>query len=108
MKHSWPGNVRELYNTLLRAVIWSKGSTIDENDIKDSLLPVLQDEKSDILNQSIGNGFDIQVVIKKVIAHYLEKALNKSDGNKSKAANLLGLPNYQTISNWIIKYGMNK
>ena len=107
-KHPWPGNVRELYNTILRAVIWSKGSTIDENDIKDSLLPVLQDENSDTLNQSIGNGFDIQVVITKVIAHYLEKALNKSGGNKSKAANLLGLPNYQTFSNWIKKYGANK
>ncbi|MDP6737364.1 MAG: helix-turn-helix domain-containing protein [Nitrospinaceae bacterium] len=106
-RHSWPGNVRELYNTLFRAAIWSKGATIDENDIKDSLFASPVQGHADILDQPIGGGFDIQNIISKVIGRYLDKALKQSGGNKSKAAKLLGLPNYQTFTNWMGKYGRN-
>jgi DNA-binding protein Fis len=33
--------------------------------------------------------------------------MEHSHGNKSKAAALLGLKNYQTLNNWIEKYNIN-
>ena len=41
----------------------------------------------------------------KVASHYLEQAMKASGGNKTRAAELVGLPNYQTFSNWLSKYG---
>ncbi|RMG80394.1 MAG: hypothetical protein D6707_06490, partial [Bacteroidetes bacterium] len=32
--------------------------------------------------------------------------LAEAGGNKSKAADLLGLKNYQTLNNWMQKYGI--
>ena len=78
---------------------------IDDKDIKDSLFPSPAKKYADILDQPIGSGFDIQNIISKVIGHYLDKATKQSGGNKSQAAKLLGLPNYQTFTNWIDKYG---
>ena len=38
--------------------------------------------------------------------HYLERALEEAEGNKTKAAELVGLPSYQTFTNWMGKYGV--
>ena len=42
-----------------------------------------------------------------VARHYLSRALEETGGNKSRAARLVGLPSYQTFTNWIKKYGVN-
>ena len=36
--------------------------------------------------------------------HYLERALAEADGNKTRAAELIGLPSYQTLTNWMNRY----
>jgi DNA-binding protein Fis len=33
--------------------------------------------------------------------------MEESGGSKSKAAEMLGLKNYQTLTNWMEKYGVN-
>jgi DNA-binding protein Fis len=45
-------------------------------------------------------------IIGEVASHYLKRALEGSHGNKAQATKLVGLPNYQTFSNWLKKYGM--
>src|SRR5262249_22744190 len=37
LRHSWPGNVRELQSTLIRAALWSTGSTIKAEDVRSAL-----------------------------------------------------------------------
>jgi transcriptional regulator with PAS, ATPase and Fis domain len=37
--------------------------------------------------------------------HYLNRALGEAHGNKTEAARLLGLSSYQTLTNWMEKYG---
>lgn len=106
--HPWPGNVRELLNTLRRAAIWAQGDVIDIQDIRDSLLPASFDCNSDILDRPMGNGFDLQSIIANVARHYLTRALKESHGNKTRAAELLGLPSYQTLTNWLSKYGVKE
>jgi len=106
LQHHWPGNVRELYNTLLRAAIWSDSATIDEQVIRQSLLPAIASVPTDILDLPLGEGMRLSRIIETVARHYLERALQKAHGNKSRAAALVGLPSYQTFSNWMRKYGV--
>lgn len=107
LKHPWPGNVRELLNTLRRAAIWTDGELILEEDIKDNLFPVRPKIDSDsILNRSLENGIHLPEIMSEVARHYLKRALKKTGGNKTKTAEILGLSNYQTLSNWLKKYGV--
>jgi DNA-binding protein Fis len=41
-----------------------------------------------------------------VARHYLSRAMEEAHDNKTKAAQMLGLPNYQTLTNWLKKYGL--
>lgn len=103
LSHPWPGNVREMYNTLQRAALWSDGKFIDESDARQSLL-VRQSTTNNLLDRPLGNGFDLREVVAQVARHYLQRALTESGGVKKKAAELTGLPNPTTLSNWLTKY----
>lgn len=106
LAHRWPGNIRELQNTLRRAAIWSSDETLTEEDIRESLLPPAGPQGTDsILERPLGEGLDLQDLIGEVARHYLERALGEAHGNKTKAAGLVGLPSYQTFSNWMKRYG---
>ncbi|MFH0782294.1 MAG: sigma-54 dependent transcriptional regulator [Pseudomonadota bacterium] len=104
--HTWPGNVRELLNTLRRATIWTTGDTIQTDDIREALFPVDSQPPEHVLNRIIGEGFNIQDLISQVARHYLSRVMAETGGNKSKSAKKLGLPNYQTLTNWLVKYGL--
>lgn len=109
-QHPWPGNVRELYNTLSRAAILIASETIEIDDIREALFPVsnFQKDHEKILDHSLGNGFSLPDVLSEVARHYLKKAIAESKGNKTKIASLVGLANYQTVSNWMKKYGVEE
>jgi DNA-binding protein Fis len=59
-----------------------------------------------LLNRTLDQDFNIDNVVTELMQHYLPRALQQADGNKRQAAKLLGLPNYQTLSNWLRKYGV--
>jgi transcriptional regulator with PAS, ATPase and Fis domain len=114
LTHSWPGNVRELQATLLRAVVWSKGATVEESDLREALVSSAshaaagsRGSSREILHQPLGNGFSLQDSLAEVARHYLKRAVKESNGNKTKAADLVGFSNYQTLSNWLRKYGVD-
>jgi transcriptional regulator with PAS, ATPase and Fis domain len=109
LQHRWPGNIRELSNTLMRATIWSEDETINKKDIKEAILesPNSIQKNDSILNQDLSSGIDLQGLIDNVATHYLERALQETHGNKSKATELLGLTNYQTLNNWLKKYDVS-
>ncbi len=109
IRHAWPGNVRELQNTLTRAAVWSLDEEIGEEDIRDALLPVPQATdkgKDGILHQPLTQGIDLPEIMERVAVHYLERALELNNGNKTKTAKTLGLSSYQTLTNWLKKYGL--
>jgi len=107
-QHAWPGNVRELVNTLSRAAIWCRGETISADDLRDALLtmPINGRGQEAILNRDLGGGFSLPEVINEVACHYLERALCETRGNKTRAAELVGLPSYQTLTNWLARHGI--
>jgi DNA-binding NtrC family response regulator len=104
LAHPWPGNVRELLNTLKRAAIWSDAATISAEDVRDALLPVPGAQRRDVLGRPLGAGLNLQEILKEVAQHYLGRALDEAAGNKTRAAELVGVPSYQTLSNWLKKY----
>lgn len=103
-RHHWPGNVRELEATLLRAFVWSKGPTIEEADIREAIVNTPSDPKLDVLGRPLGDGFVLEDLLGDVARHYLARAMTEAQGNKTKAASLVGLSNYQTLKNWLTKY----
>lgn len=76
MELPWKGNVRELENALTRAVILAKGDVILEEN-----LPVDTGEKKI---------FPLELVsLKEVEKEYIQHILNKTQGNKTKASQIL-------------------
>ena len=58
------------------------------------------------VEQPLGSGFNLGELLGKVARHYLQRALVEAQGNKTRAADLVGLPSYQTLKNWMEKYGV--
>ena len=105
LEHHWSGNVRELYHTLLRVAIWSKQSEIGEIDIQNNFLRI-PSHVNDVMNQNLRKGFDLQGVLDNVERAYIQRALNKAQGKK-RAAELLGISNYQTLTNRMARLGID-
>lgn len=81
--HNWPGNVREIQHTIERGVIMA-----DDHEIKPTDFSLVSREDLDV--GSSENSFDTMNLqdIEKML---VQKALDKFDGNISKAAKELGL-----------------
>ena len=77
--HSWPGNVRELDHTIERAVLMARGPQIEVADL--GLTPA----------RSVhAQGLD-EMSLESVESILIRKALSRSCGNVSQAAEALGL-----------------
>jgi len=109
LRQPWLGNVRELQNTLTRAAIWSSGSTITLDDVRDALLDMPSElpECPDIFGVDLDQDFDLNGLLSSVARHYLTLAMREAGGNMSEAAKLLGLGSYKTVGNWIKKHGLD-
>lgn len=81
LAYSWPGNVRELENEVERAVVLAFSDTITIDDLSESL------RKMDTEEVSGDNFFSI----KETEMELIKKALRVTNGNKTKASEMLGL-----------------
>lgn len=104
-RHPWFGNVRELNNTIIRAALWSPAEIIDEETVQSALLSSTS-QQSNILDRALGNGFSLDKLMDEIDTHYLARAMHEAGGVKAKAAQLLGLKNYQTLSNRLKRCGL--
>jgi len=91
MAYEWPGNVRQLENVIERAFALSPGRTqIDATDLPPEIqqLPVAMDPAEYVLPEP---GVDLERVVAKFEHALIKRALERTDGNKSQAADLLQL-----------------
>jgi transcriptional regulator with PAS, ATPase and Fis domain len=107
LSYLWPGNVRELLNVINRAVVWSAGAIITDEDLHEILCATPVPTLREATELTTGNGVNLPEILADLTRNYIVKALKETGGNKSKAARLLGLPNYQTLTNWLEKYGIS-
>jgi len=105
LRQRWPGNIREMHSTLFRAALWNQSSRIEATDIERALFHMPEKEEG-FMGKNISQGVDIKELISDVSRHYIELALSESNNSKSKAAELLGFNSYQTLTNWMKKYGI--
>ena len=101
--HAWPGNIRELMATLTRVAVQSSGQEVSSEEARAAISMVTRlASESTILERPIVEGkFDINEVLKEVKRHYIQRALDLTAGNKSKAARVLGLGTHATLHDWM-------
>jgi transcriptional regulator with PAS, ATPase and Fis domain len=104
LAYHWPGNVRELLNTLQRAALWSETDTITDDDVREALLLFPARQEESILDRPLASGFYLEELLGDVAKHYLRRALAETQGNKTRAAELLGFASYQKLDYWLNKY----
>lgn len=97
-KHPWPGNVRQLFNTLLQAAVMTDGDVIDRQDVADAIAEVPGKPNLDLMEQPLGEGFVLTDFLEEIHRHYLMRGMKEAGGVKTKAAELLGYKNYQTLA----------
>ena len=88
-------------------VQFSLDANVSDSDVLEALYGTGQEnDVPDILGRNMSQGVDLHSIISEVAKHYISRAISDSNGNKSDAAKLVGLPSYQTLSNWMNKYGI--
>jgi two-component system response regulator HydG len=106
LAYPWPGNVRELSHVIERAVLWSKGPTLDvehlaldtsfgDNDgseAEDAVTPLPATRPGDMGLEHWERSL-------------IEQALRESDGNQTRAAQRLGISR-DTLRYRLKKYGL--
>ena len=85
-RYAWPGNIRELKNFCERMVILLSGKTISVENLPLEIRAGQKKKISDPFTLPEGG-----VILEQVEAQLINQAMDKSHGNQSKAARLLGL-----------------
>lgn len=94
----WPGNVRELRNVIERAVVIAQSESITVDDLPrrlrggGSIASKASVGVAAACAFDFGDGFDLKGTIKKYEASIILDALRSADGDRRRAAKLLGLP----------------
>lgn len=102
LNYTWPGNIRELENIIQRGMILT-----DERIIRLSHIPeyIITGKMSSGKEGFQFEGFSIKDAQKKLEAAMIEKALEETAGNKSKASILLEI-SYPSLLNKIKEYSL--
>jgi two-component system response regulator AtoC len=90
MEYNWPGNVRELENVIERAVVLSRGQIITSRELPFGEHDAGEGEEGEGGEEKGDSSF-----FKKSVAQFekdlIMKALRDANGNRSKAAEMLGI-----------------
>ena len=106
-KYDFPGNVRELENLMERSVALSTTNIILPDSLamathKRRWLEGTGDERFDL--NDVENGVNLTEILGKIEQAYLNKAMEYAQGNKKRAAKLLGL-GYRSMWHRLDKIG---
>jgi len=104
MAYDWPGNVRELENTIQRAVALSEGDEITLKDLPEKFRVVPEAPKL-VVRDLPAADFNLEKEIEKIERYYLQHAMELSNWNMTKAAQLLGL-SFRSMRYKVQKYGL--
>ncbi|MCB0422277.1 MAG: sigma-54-dependent Fis family transcriptional regulator [Bdellovibrionales bacterium] len=95
-RYDWPGNIRELQNACERLQILADGHMIMPGDLPEQI------RNPDM--KVVIDDYDPTMSLHELEKRYILKALNYFDGNKTQAANALGIT-IKTLYNKLHEYG---
>ncbi|WP_027671798.1 sigma-54-dependent transcriptional regulator [Rheinheimera baltica] len=104
LQRDWPGNIRELKNTLESVAAVAQGGVISMADI--SLLHPEAVSSEEYPLESNHDALQLDRAVQQLEVRYINKAMQLSGGNKSRAALLLGLSR-QGLLKKIDRYGLS-
>ena len=87
-RYHWPGNIRELENVLERAIVLGAGDMLGVEALPESVRrerPSRGPELVDIPDE----GLDLEATLDDLERRYLQRALDRTGGVQTKAAELL-------------------
>jgi len=94
LDYDWPGNVRELENAVARGVIVTSAPLILIEDLPQTLRDKTKQERQGevkVEGQLEEENLNLPKLIEKIEKEAIIKALEKAEGNKTKAAQILGI-----------------
>jgi two-component system response regulator PilR (NtrC family) len=102
--YHWPGNIRELENVIERAIVLGSGDTVTREALPANL--GRPREASDLAPELPGQGFNLEATLDRLERRYLQQALNRTSGNQTRAATLLGL-SFRQLRYKVRKHGLH-
>jgi DNA-binding NtrC family response regulator len=107
-QYEWPGNVRELRNVIERAMILCTEDVINVGDLPAEIVsrePSMAFAGKVLSFPAVASGVDMKATIAGIEKRMIQEALSETEGNKSRAARLLGVS--RDVLNYSIqKYGL--
>ena len=109
-KYGFRGNVRELENLMERCVALNAGGPIGVDLFPDNILAEAEgrgdkQERHPGLHLDIPpEGFDLEAYLGALKSHLLRRAIERCDGNRTRAARMLGM-SFRALRYWIQELG---
>jgi two-component system response regulator PilR (NtrC family) len=108
-RFGWPGNIRELRNAMERAVALEQGKTISLESLPETVREAKGGGASDPSGKEREipfEGVELDNILGDVERRYLELALQRTAGNRTQAAELLGM-SYRSFRYRLEKFGLD-
>jgi two-component system, NtrC family, response regulator PilR len=107
--YDWPGNVRELENTMERAVALESGREISLRVLPDRIAGYSSTSSSGasgpLMDAFPAEGVDFEKVVAETERRYLQFALDKAEGVRTKASELLKI-SYRSFRHYAKKHNL--
>ncbi len=104
--YDWPGNIRQLRNAIERMLVLDTDGRLDVDDLPEEIACLARPE-DDGESAAMVSGADALVgrPLTDVEKHYIQRALELTDGKREEAASLLGIGE-RTLYRKIKEYGL--
>lgn len=103
LRYHWPGNIRELENKVEQAVVMADGDTLYPHHFSSEIQKtsnLMPNSNEDIIQLEVGS------TLRDMEKELISRTLNKLSGNKTKAAEMLGIGT-RTLYRKIEEYGID-